>query len=136
MNEQCTGDYIFNIDADEMPSEFLMKNIKTILAQNPEIELYWVPRINTVEGLTQEHINAWGWRVDEKGWVNWPDPQQRVYKNSKDIKWQKPVHERLVGATKDAYLPFEEQWALKHHKQIEKQEKQNRLYGDIQTRRV
>ena len=136
MNEQCTGDYIFNIDADEMPSEFLMKNIKTMLAQNPEIELYWVPRINTVEGLTQEHINAWGWRVDEKGWVNWPDPQQRVYKNSKDIKWQKPVHERLVGATKDAYLPFEEQWALKHHKQIEKQEKQNRLYGDIQTRRV
>jgi len=134
MNEQCTGDYIFNIDADEMPSEFLMKNIKELIKMNPEIELYWVPRINTVEGLTQEHVQKWRWRVNENGWVNWPDPQQRIYKNADHIKWTKPVHERLIGATKDAFLPHEEQWAITHSKKIEKQEKQNEHYGRIMGR--
>ena len=134
MNEQCTGDYIFNIDADEMPSEFLMKNIKELIKMNPEIELYWVPRINTVEGLTQEHVQKWRWRVNENGWVNWPDPQQRIYKNADHIKWTKPVHERLIGATKDAFLPNEEQWAITHSKKIEKQEKQNEHYDRIMRR--
>jgi len=128
MNEQCTGDYIFNIDADEMPSEFLISNIKELIGMNPEIELYWVPRINTVEGLTQEHVQKWRWRVNENGWVNWPDPQQRIYKNADHIKWVKPVHERLVGAAKDAFLPYEEQWAITHSKTITKQEKQNQHY--------
>ena len=136
MNSKCTGDWIVNIDADEKPSEYLMNNIKGLIEINPEVELYWVPRINTVEGITQEHINMWGWRVDDRGWVNWPDPQQRIYKNSEHIKWIKPVHERLVGAEKDAFLPPEEQWAFTHHKQIKKQEEQNRLYGDIQTSRI
>jgi len=134
MNEKCTGDYIFNIDADEMPSEFLMKNIKELIKMNPEIELYWVPRINTVEGLTQEHVQKWRWRVNENGWINWPDPQQRIYKNADHIKWTKPVHERLVGATKDAFLPHEEQWAITHSKKIEKQEKQNEHYDRIMGR--
>ena len=134
MNEQCTGDYIFNIDADEMPSEFLMKNIKELIKMNPEIELYWVSRINTVEGLTQEHVQKWRWRVNENGWVNWPDPQQRIYKNADHIKWTKPVHERLIGATKDAFLPHEEQWAITHSKKIEKQEKQNEHYDRIMGR--
>ena len=131
MNSKCNGDWIVNIDADEIPNEFLMKNIKGLIEANPEVELYWVPRVNTVEGLTQEHINAWGWRVNEQGWVNWPDPQQRIYKNTEEIKWVRPVHERLVGAKKDAFLPLEEQWALYHHKDIEKQEKQNEKYAGI-----
>lgn len=136
MNSNCSGDWIVNIDADEKPSKYLIQNIKGLIEINPQVELYWVPRINTVDGITQEHINAWGWRVDDRGWVNWPDPQQRIYKNSENIKWVKPVHERLVGAEKDAFLPHEEQWAFTHHKQIKKQEEQNRLYGDIQTRRI
>lgn len=131
MNSKCNGDWIVNIDADEIPNEFLMKNIKGLIEANPEVELYWVPRVNTVEGLTQEHINAWGWRVNEQGWVNWPDPQQRIYKNTEEIKWVRPVHERLIGAKKDAFLPLEEQWALYHHKDIEKQEKQNEKYAGI-----
>ena len=52
MNSQCSGEWIVNIDADEMPHEFLMKNIKTLLKMNPEVELFWVPRVNTVEGIT------------------------------------------------------------------------------------
>ena len=134
MNSKCSGDWIVNIDADEKPSEFLIKNIKSLIEMNPEIELYWVPRINTVEGLTQEHVQKWRWNVNEKGWVNWPDPQQRIYKNVEHISWMKPVHERLVGAKKDAFLPFEEQWTISHHKKIEKQEKQNEHYDRIMGR--
>ena len=131
LNEQCTGDWIVNIDADEIPHKNLISNIKSLISANPDIELYWVPRINTVDGLTEEHINKWKWNINEKGWVNFPDSQQRIYKNCKSITWQKNVHERLVGAKQDSYLPFEEIWCFYHHKKISKQEKQNKLYASL-----
>ena len=131
VTEQCAGDYIFNIDADEMPHENLIKNVKSLIEMNPRVDLYWVPRVNTVEGLTDEHASAWGWKVNDKGWVNWPDPQQRLYRNSKDIQWVRPVHERLVGADVETGLPAEEEWALYHHKKIEKQVEQNQKYARI-----
>ena len=131
MNSQCSGDWIVNIDADEIPNQFLMKNIKALIETNPGVELYWVPRVNTVEGLTDQHIKMWGWRVEENGWVNWPDPQQRIYKNADHIKWVRPVHERLIGAEKDAFLPYEEKWSLYHPKTIQKQESQNQKYAEI-----
>jgi len=109
LKNMCTGDYIFNLDADELPHKWLMKNIKEILQANPSVDLYWVPRVNTVEGLTQEHINKWGWNVNEKGWVNFPDYQGRIWKNRTSIRWEKPVHETLVGYKEYTYLPMEEQ---------------------------
>jgi len=133
MNDQCSGDWIVNIDADEMPNKFLMSNIKGLLEANPEVELFWVPRVNTVKGITPQHARQWHYKINEQGWVNWPDPQQRIYKNKDDIKWTRRVHERLIGAKKDAFLPYEEQWCFYHHKTIEKQEAQNKLYGDIQA---
>ena len=78
LGSECKGDYIFQIDADEIPNEFLVKNLKTILNSN-SVDMLVVPRKNIVKGLTQEHINAWGWNVNEKGWVNWPDQQKRIY---------------------------------------------------------
>jgi glycosyltransferase involved in cell wall biosynthesis len=131
MNKQCSGDWIVNIDADETPHEFLIKNIKALIEANPTVELFWVPRINTVEGLTDEHIRLWNWRVNEHGWINYPDPQQRIYKNTEEIKWVRPVHERLIGAKQDAFLPHEEQWCFYHPKTVEKQEKQNQKYAQI-----
>jgi glycosyltransferase involved in cell wall biosynthesis len=97
LNSMCSGDYIFNIDADEKPHDALMNQIKQILEIN-DVDLIWLPRVNTVEGLTQEHIQKWGWRVTEKGWVNYPDYQARVYRNCDYIKWIKPVHEVIEGA--------------------------------------
>ena len=79
-------DWIFNIDADELPSSILIQNIKQIIELNPKTELIYVPRINTVEGLTQDHINKWRWQVNEEGWVNWPDYQTRIIQNSQKIK--------------------------------------------------
>ena len=126
-------DYIFSIDADEIPNKWLIENIHEILESN-EIDLIWVPRINTVEGLTQEHIDKWGWRVNKQGWVNFPDYQGRIYRNDKSIYWKNPVHEVVVGAKKVSYFPTKEQFCLYHPKDIEKQEKQNELYSKISHR--
>ena len=103
--EKCTGDYIFHIDADEYPHQTLLEQIKAILEANDGIEMIWVPRVNTVDGITEEHCSKWGWRITEKGWVNYPDYQSRIFKN--------------------------EELSLYHPKNIEKQEKQNALYQNI-----
>ena len=127
----CTKDYIFQIDADEYLSHNLMFYIPYILDENPVVEMFSVPRINTVEGLTEQHIKQWGWRVNEKGWVNYPDYQNRILKNIPTIHWVNKVHEKLVGAMVTAYLPPSSDFELIHPKTIDRQEKQNAYYNTI-----
>jgi len=131
LTRMCKNDYIVNIDADELPHKSLITNIKPILESNPTIDLYWVPRVNTVDGLTQEHINKWRWQVNEKGWVNWPDYQGRIWRNRPNIMWKNPVHEVLTGYKEHTFLPAEEEFCFYHPKEIQKQEKQNEKYDDI-----
>jgi len=131
LNEYCEGTHIFQIDADEIPSEFLIENLPAIIESNPDNHVYFVPRVNTVEGLTQEHINKWRWNVDNKGWVNWPDYQQRIYLKNSRIKWKNKVHEVLSGYEFYAPLPADESYALFHPKDIKRQEKQNELYATL-----
>ena len=127
----CNGDYIFQIDADEILSIEGLTLIPQIIENNPTVEVYRVPRINTVEGLTQEHIQKWNWNVNEKGWVNFPDLQWRIYKNDSKIKWVNKVHEVLVGYERYSELPRNETLCLIHEKTIEKQEKQNNYYDTL-----
>ena len=124
-------DWIFNIDADELPSSILIQNIKQIINLNPETELIYVPRINTVEGLTQDHINKWRWQVNDEGWVNWPDYQGRIYKRSPMIEWKGKVHERIEGMKKYSHLPAKEEFAFHHPKTIDRQERQNKFYETL-----
>ena len=131
LKEHCTGDWIFQIDADELPNESLITNLKGLLKLNSTTEMFLVPRVNTVEGLTQEHINKWRWNVNEKGWVNWPDYQTRIIQNNHKIKWQNKVHEQIVGISTKGALPMEEEWCLYHPKDIRKQEAQNNFYNTI-----
>ena len=131
LKNMCTGDYIFNLDADELPNKWLMRNIKSILESNLSIDLYWVPRVNTVDGITQEHIDKWGWRVDEKGWVNFPDYQGRIWRNRPNILWKNKVHEVLTGYKEHTFLPAEEQFSFYHPKTIDRQVKQNLFYEGI-----
>ena len=126
----CSGDYIYQIDADEMISTYVLNFLPEVLLYN-NVDVIQVPRINTVEGLTQEHINKWGWKINNEGWVNFPDFQWRVYKNDGKIKWINKVHEVLTGYKSVSYLPTEEPWCLQHPKTIEKQERQNQLYETI-----
>ncbi len=131
LNRSCSGDYIFQIDADEMPTESMMEIIPQIIESNP-IDLIRVPRINTVEGLTDEHIQKWGWNVNDKGWVNYPDYQWRIYKNDPRIQWYGEVHEKIIGHSTFSHLPMEEfELALRHDKTITKQEKQNNYYDTL-----
>ena len=126
----CNGEYIFQIDADEMVSTYMVENIGMLLQYN-NVDVLKVPRINTVKGLTPEHINKWRWGVNEQGWVNFPDFQWRIYKNNGEIKWKNKVHEVLDGYRTMSYLPTEEPWCLQHPKTIEKQEKQNEYYQTL-----
>ena len=131
LTEYCDGDYIFQIDADEYPNKMMFTHLPAILETNPNNEVYLVPRVNTVEGLTQEHINKWGWKVDSNNRVNWPDYQWRVWKNKPEIKWINKVHEVLNGYETYAALPEMEALALYHPKSINRQEKQNAYYDTL-----
>jgi len=129
LTEYCTGDYIFQIDADEMISKYMVQNVNVIIGMNPDVDLYYLPRINTVEGITQEHINKWSWNVDERGYINFPDFQGRVFK--KDLKWSGNVHERIVGSKKYSLLPEDFVYCIQHNKTIDRQEKQNNYYDTL-----
>ena len=131
LTKYCTGDYIFQIDADELPDNQLIIDLTKIIEGNPDNEVYLVPRVNTVKGLTDEHIKKWGWRVDDKGWINWPDYQWRIWKNKSEIKWVNKVHEKLEGFKTYATLPPMKDLALYHAKEIKRQEKQNKYYSTL-----
>lgn len=130
--KNCSGDYIFHLDADEQPHENLIEILPQLLKTN-DVDLVWVPRVNTVEDITQEHINKWGWRVSDKGWINFPDYQARIFRNSLGIQWVNQVHEHITGTKTYAHLPPYEELSLYHHKTIDKQEQQNKLYEKILT---
>jgi len=130
LTKNCEGDYIYQIDADEMISTYVLDNLPIIVEYN-DVDVFKIPRINTVKGLTQEHIQKWNWNVNDKGWVNFPDYQWRVYKNNGKIKWINKVHEVLTDYKTMSHLPAEEQWCLIHNKTINRQEKQNKLYEGL-----
>ena len=130
LKKHCLGEFIFQIDADELIAPEMIKLLPKILESNPEVDLYYVPRINTVSGITQEHIQKWGWRYENER-VNWPDYQTRIYRNTPEVKWRNAVHEVIEGYKQFTVLPAVDELALIHHKSIEKQEKQNNFYNTI-----
>ena len=130
LNDYCTGDYIFQLDADEMIEVDFVKSVSEIVGLNPEVDLFYLPRVNTVAGITNEHIMKWQWRVDENNRINFPDYQGRIYR--KGLMWNNKVHEKIVGAKIYSILPIDESsYFLHHHKTITKQELQNNLYSTI-----
>ena len=131
LKSNCSKDYIFQIDADELPSEDLLKVLPEILSTHPDPGLFHVPRVNTVEGITQAHIEKWKWSQNQFGWINWPDWQPRIFKNLPTIKWELPVHETIVNYGSAVFLPAEEGYSLRHPKTIIKQESQNDFYSTL-----
>ena len=127
----CSGDYIFQIDADEFPHKSLVAALPIILEGNPDNEVFLVPRVNTVEGITEAHIAKWRWNVNKDGWVNYPDYQWRIWKNKPEIKWKNKVHEVLEGFKTYAPLPSKEELSLYHPKDIKRQERQNNYYNTL-----
>ena len=133
--EKSTGDYVFHIDADEYPNETLLQQLPQILEIN-DVDLIWIPRVNTIEGMEKEHIEKWGWRVSEKGWVNYPDYQARVFRRDESIRWTRPLHEYIAGSKTYSPLPPHEELSLYHPKTIQKQEQQNLFYNENFSREM
>jgi glycosyltransferase involved in cell wall biosynthesis len=131
VNSLCEGDYIFQIDADEKLHTNLLTYLHDIVYNNTNVDLFLIPRVNVVTGLTDDDIQRWGWILNDKGWVVWPDYQTRLYRNSDYIRWEGNVHERIVGYKTHAPLPAEEEWALYHIKDIKRQREQNDYYATI-----
>lgn len=132
-NSLCSGDYIFQLDADEIVTKEFLSLLPQIVQGNSSTDVFYVPRINTVEGLTQEHIQKWRWNVNENGWVNFPDYQMRLYRNSPEIKWDGLLHGSVVGFKTYIMLPAVETYSMLHPKEIERQEEQNNLYDRIEA---
>ena len=130
LKQYCTRDWVFFIDADEYLSDDLLENIYSVLDMNKGlVDVISLPRINTVEGLTREHIDKWRWFVDENDWINYPDYQTRICANKPEITYVNKVHERLTGWKTIANLPLG--YDLIHPKTIERQEKQNNFYNTL-----
>ena len=131
LSQACSGDYIFQIDADELPNKFLIQMLPELLEINQDVDVFRVPRINTVVGLTDQHVQKWQWNVNANGWINFPDYQWRIYRNDPNIKWKNKVHEVLDGFKTISVLPDQEYCSLYHPKTIERQERQNNYYESL-----
>ena len=131
LKNHCTGEWIFQIDADEYPDEYLIDTLPYFLKENPETEVFWVPRTNIVDGITPEHIAKWGWVKDNQERINYPDYQCRILQNSPTINWVSKVHEVLYGHKSQTQLPANPEFGLIHHKHISRQEHQNKLYSTL-----
>jgi hypothetical protein len=132
LSEISSGEYIFQIDADELPNQSLILNLPSIISTNSQFDVFLVPRINTVSGIEPKDISKWNWVINDKGWINFPDYQWRIYRNHSSIFWVNKVHERLEGFSSITRLPEEEEYTLLHNKSIEKQRSQNEFYYLLQ----
>ena len=129
----ASGDYLFQIDADELPTESLLRSLKGILRKHPKEDCLAVPRINQVKGLTQEWIDTWQWQVNGQGRINYPDYQVRVFKLNQIIRWKNKVHEELDGHQSCHFLPSDtDDFCLLHLKDIERQKRQNEFYQTLE----
>ena len=124
----CKGEWIFQIDADELPTDVLLENIDVLLQSNANNETLWLPRLNYFVGVTQTDIEMWGWNYQD-GMINFPDYQSRLYKNLPHIRYERRLHEKVEGYTSYAFIPAQKDIALIHNKTIEKQRETNMKYN-------
>lgn len=123
---KCTGDYIFAIDADEMPQEALIMNIKSFTG-----DIMYIPRINICPGYSAEWLDRHKFNLNDMGWINYPDYQGRYYKNNGVIHWENDLHERLTGGEQVARVDAKPLVSLLHIKTVEKQDKQGEYYDSL-----
>lgn len=147
-NNQCSGDWIFQIDGDELPADYILSdNLRSILESNNHIELILVPRVNDFRGVTDQDARRWGWVLTEMEFfrpcenkmvkssvISFPDWQTRIYKNIPDrIKWVNRLHERIHGHNQYSLLPENPEYSLYHDKTIEVQNRTNERYNQMFT---
>lgn len=130
--ERCKGKWIFQLDADEYPTEPLIKYIDELLISNENNESIWIPRLNFFEGLTQKDVQEWGWIV-QNNMVNFPDYQSRIFKNLSHIRYERRLHEKVEGYVSHTFMPAQTDFAIVHKKTMEKQRETNLKYNKLFT---
>ena len=128
--EKCSGDYIFMIDADEIPQEDLIRSIRQPF-EKTECDLVLVPRMNLCPGYTREWLKKYNFNANEVGFINWPDYQGRIFKNDPSIRWSKNLHEVVTGAKHPIRLDPMPSIGIWHIKSTERQEKQDDFYKNL-----
>jgi hypothetical protein len=129
---KCTKSHIFFLDADEFPSSTFVEALPLILERNSGVDLFLIPRSNTVAGITEKHLRDWHWLLDSSNRINYPDLQSRIIRNIPELVWEGRVHEKIVGYKTLTTLPVDIEWvAIRHPKSIEKQEFQNNYYNSL-----
>jgi hypothetical protein len=130
LNSYCNGDYILQLDADELISSTLINSLNDFIVLNPMVDLFFLPRINIITDISDEQIKKWGWCKNNKNQINYPDYQGRFYR--KNLQWFGNVHERIVGHKVFTHIPeMCDELSILHIKKIDKQIKQNNLYEHI-----
>lgn len=130
--ELCKGEWIFQLDGDELPTDILIENIDAILESNNTNEVIWLPRCNYFIGVTDKDVNDWGWRLHD-GMINFPDYQSRLYRNKPNIRYQRRLHEKVEGYKSYVFIPPQKDIAIIHEKTIEKQRQTNLNYNNMFT---
>lgn len=133
--KNTSSDYIFQLDADELPSPYLLEHIHSIIAQNPQVEAFRLPRINLIRQENQS-LPVW---TDMDGiapseYYHFPDYQYRIFKHIPSIYWHKRVHEVIIGYKTYSLLPKDAKYAILHAKYQSKQEKQLRYYSELKKK--
>ena len=118
--EKCDTDYIFQVDADEMPQEALIRNIKNMLDKS-EAEIVYIPRINLHPGITEREIQAYKFNINDAGMINWPDYQGRILKICENVTWSDEMHSKPIGSNKVVQLQADPRIAIWHIKSMQKQ---------------
>jgi hypothetical protein len=140
LNGLCSKEWIVNLDADEYISDKFITSIKEIIKSNIDIDTIKLPRINIIEDAStnflniQQRIPGYGWVVNEHNHINFPDYQERIYKNNNIIEWKGDVHEVISGAVNKSAIPADYQFKdyfIYHPKNINKQFLQNYNYLNI-----
>ena len=86
---KATGDWILSLDADEEVEPALAEEIRTVLAANPSVAGFWIPRKNFFLGRWIKHGGFY------------PDPKLRLFRRGAGQFEDRAVHEdlRIDGTT-------------------------------------
>lgn len=118
------------IDADEIPQEILIRNIKRVISET-HADIIYVPRMNIIPGYTYDWLEKHQFHINEVGFINWPDYQGRVFMNNGIIRWKNTLHEKLDGGIATIVLQPLVEMGLWHIKSIKKQTTQGDFYNNI-----
>lgn len=143
--DRSTGDWHFQIDADEVPSVGIMQILHDFLA-NADADLVGMARADIIVCDSQETFNKMNQVCNfrPKQWLEGygmllnVGTQRRLIKVGSDIRWAPRLHEQPKHEKKMDRLPFDGtmRYVLHHDKTPERQHKQHWFYHDECGQRI